>query len=167
MLKNSFAKKGGGKEHCMKSNIPFKNLLIANHTPDHRPYFGDLYSTIEVVFLLPNTTLTQPLDQGVRQFMRPTMFMRSHWAFAAAEGLWGNTDIVPERLQHLPYVDWVMSPRIIQVAPRKKIYQRLISDFKEVKGIWLRWSAFLGRWYYTCNSFPFGGYSLLCLQETM
>ena len=53
------------KAYCSSKNIEFKMLLLVDNAPGH-PVFSDDYSeNINVSFMPPNTSLIQPMDQGV------------------------------------------------------------------------------------------------------
>jgi hypothetical protein len=53
------------KAYCERTNVPLKILLLLNNAPGHPPSIADIDENINVMFLPPNTSLIQPMDQGV------------------------------------------------------------------------------------------------------
>ena len=53
-------------EKYLKSvNLDFKVLLILDNAPGHPTALGDLCDKVKIIFLPPNTSQIQPMDQGV------------------------------------------------------------------------------------------------------
>jgi hypothetical protein len=53
------------RAYCEGINVPFKILLLLDNAPGHPPSIADIDENINVMFLPPNTSLIQPMDQGV------------------------------------------------------------------------------------------------------
>ena len=54
------------KRYLAGKNLSFKVLLLLENAPGHLTDMNGAHPNVEVMFLLPNTTLLiQPLDQGV------------------------------------------------------------------------------------------------------
>ncbi|KAG7176700.1 Tigger transposable element-derived protein 1-like 64 [Homarus americanus] len=51
------------KKFCEQQNVPFKILLLLDNAPGHSPPLLDRHPNVKVVFLPPNTSLIQPMDQ--------------------------------------------------------------------------------------------------------
>lgn len=53
------------ESYCHSQNLPFKVMLILDNAPGHPPTtLVDFDPRVKVVFLPPNTSLIQPMDQG-------------------------------------------------------------------------------------------------------
>lgn len=53
------------EKYCRENNLDNKALLIIDSAPGHPGTVADYSSNVQVVFLPPNTSLVQPMDQGV------------------------------------------------------------------------------------------------------
>ncbi|XP_029648908.1 tigger transposable element-derived protein 1-like [Octopus sinensis] len=53
------------KKYCDKNQLPFHAMLIINNAPSHPPILQHLHPNVKVVFLPLDTSLLQPMDQGV------------------------------------------------------------------------------------------------------
>ncbi|XP_045115137.1 tigger transposable element-derived protein 1-like [Portunus trituberculatus] len=53
------------ERYCAQKNLPFKALLILDNAPGQSASIRELNPNVKVVFMPPNTSLIQPMDQGV------------------------------------------------------------------------------------------------------
>ncbi|CAM1327229.1 Uncharacterised protein at_DN1968 [Pycnogonum litorale] len=53
------------EKYLKSQNLAFKVLLILDNAPGHPTALGDLCENVKIRFLPPNTSLLQPMDQGV------------------------------------------------------------------------------------------------------
>eukprot|EP00106_Octopus_bimaculoides_P013734 XP_014781176.1 PREDICTED: tigger transposable element-derived protein 1-like [Octopus bimaculoides] len=53
------------KEYCDKNELPFHAMLIIDYAPNHLPILQHRHPDVKVIFLPRDTSLLQPMDQGV------------------------------------------------------------------------------------------------------